>query len=673
MLKANLKPAVVFGVVLAIVPFLLRALGKEYCLTQLTMALYYSVVVLGLSLLMGHAGQISLGHGAFFAIGGYTSAILTTYDFSRFQPRAWCAWLQAAHGLQFRDDLYGGQMLTLSPWAAFPVAMLATALIAVLIGFPALRLKGHYLAMATLGFGLIIHKLILGSSLAGAADGVTGVPEWRLGSLAITGKSSARVQNYYIACGLVLAGLLLLTNLVRSRFGRALQAIHERETAANAMGINTAAYKLKTFVLSSLLAAIAGVFLTHYSGGIGPSEAGTLKSVRYVALAAAGGMDNLLGVTAVSTLINYLSLRGWFGSYDNAVFGVLLILIVSLAPEGPLKPLGLALRRLIAAPFLAAGIGRRKPVCAVAGVAADLSARAAADDERAFSNVARETPDDSTPSNDSGEGEPPRELLTVSRLSRRFGGLLAVNDVSFQVATGHIHAVIGPNGAGKTTLFNIVSGVLKSDAGTVTFNNRIITGRRPFQIAQAGVSRTFQNPSLFLRMSVLENVMVGRHRKSHWDFGCCLCLPPQRREERHIREAALDQLAYVGLSQLASSPAGALAFGQLRMVELARALATEPELLLLDEPASGLNNKEKEDLAELLTRIRRAGVTLLLVEHDMSLVMQVSDRILVLHNGTVLAEGTPAEIQNNQSVISVYLGGDFQHAIAGQKPQVRLR
>jgi branched-chain amino acid transport system permease protein len=194
---------------------------------------------------------------------------------------------------------------------------------------------------------LIVHKIILGNALLGATDGISGVPAWRLGpGVTLTGKAPERVVNYYVACGLVLVLLVVLANLLRSRVGRALQAIHDRELATDAMGVNTAAYKLKAFIFSALLAAMAGVFLTHYSGSIGPSEAGALKSVRYVALAAAGGMASFWGVAVVSIVINYFSLRGWFGTYDHAVFGALLILIVSLAPEGPLKPLGAWLRRL---------------------------------------------------------------------------------------------------------------------------------------------------------------------------------------------------------------------------------------------------------------------------------------------------------------------------------------
>jgi branched-chain amino acid transport system permease protein len=342
-----LKPAIkrllpfgLFALALAAVPSILRATEAEYCLTQLTMALYYALVVMGLCLVMGYAGQVSLGHGAFFAIGGYTSAVLTTCNVAKFQSAAWSGWLKQVGVCVAKDDLFGNPIVTVSPWAAFLAAMVLTFVVANLIGYPALRLRGHYLAMATLGFGLIVNKMILGAAFTGAADGINGVPEWELGlGLTVSGKRALRVENYFIASGLVLLWLVLLRNLVHSRVGRALQAIHDRETAANAMGINTAVYKLKAFVLSALMAAMAGVFFTHYTAGIGPSEASAFKSVRYVALAAAGGMSSLWGVTGMSTLLNYLSLRGLFGSYDNAVFGALLIGIVSLAPQGPLKPL----------------------------------------------------------------------------------------------------------------------------------------------------------------------------------------------------------------------------------------------------------------------------------------------------------------------------------------------
>ena len=253
-------------------------------------------------------------------------------------------------------------------------------------------------------------------------------------------------------------------------------------------------------------------------------------------------------------------------------------------------------------------------------------------------------------------------LLEVMNLRRSFGGLIALQQVSFAVHAGQIKAIIGPNGAGKTTLFNLICGLLKPDTGHITFRGQPLSGLEPYRVARAGLSRTFQNPSLFPRLSVLENVMVGRHSRTRRElFACALRWPGQAREERAIRQAALAQLEYVGLAHLAGCPAGALAFGQRRMVELGRALATEPEMLLLDEPASGLNTREKEDLGELIGKIRRRGITILLVEHDMSLVMGLSDEILVLHNGIPIAEGPPAMVQNDPNVIGVYLGGESQH------------
>jgi branched-chain amino acid transport system permease protein len=342
--KRNLLPVIAFAAAVPSLHLLLRAAGTEYGLTQLTMAAYYAIVVVGLGLLIGYAGQVSLAHGAFFAIGGYTSAVLTTHDFSKWQAQL--RWLQDAHIMVAREDLYGTQMLTVTPWAAFVMAMVVVLLAGSLIGYPALRLRGHYLAMATLGFGLIVARLLMGTNLTGAADGISGVPEWKLApGFVVSGKIAVRTQNYYLACALLLVVLVLLRNTVQSRIGRALKSIHDGEKAANAMGINTAAYKLKAFLISAALAAGAGVFFTHYTGGIGPSEAGALKSLRYVALAAAGGMSNLWRVAIVSMVLNYASLRGWFGSYDNAVFGILLILIIAVAPTGPLQPAAAWLRR----------------------------------------------------------------------------------------------------------------------------------------------------------------------------------------------------------------------------------------------------------------------------------------------------------------------------------------
>jgi len=296
-------PVLLLLVFVVMVQVGLSALKLEFYMTQLTMTAYYTLVALGVCLLMGYAGQVSLGHGGFFAIGGYSAGVLATIGFAA--------------------------------WASLPAAILVTGLVALLIGIPVLRLRGHYLAMATLAFGIIVLRVLLGTHLFGGADGLSDIPAFRLfAGLAITGRKALRAQNYYVAWGLVLVGLLGGINLVHSRAGRALRAIHGNEDAAAAMGVDVARFKLATFVLSALYAGVGGACLAFFNGGIGPGEAGIMKSVRYVALVAAGGMGSLWGTLAVSTVLTFLSLRGAFGVYDDAVFGAILVGIMLFAPQG---------------------------------------------------------------------------------------------------------------------------------------------------------------------------------------------------------------------------------------------------------------------------------------------------------------------------------------------------
>ncbi|MBU1985890.1 MAG: branched-chain amino acid ABC transporter permease [Proteobacteria bacterium] len=324
----------ILGVVV-LIQLLTTWMGTQFYLTQMTMAAYYSLLIIGLCVLMGYAGQISLGHAGFFAIGGYLSAALTTRNLMPCREEWLVRFLDACGLLQSGKDMYGADLLVVWPWAAALFAVLMAALIAVLIGIPVLKLKGHYLAMATLGFGIIIYRLVLATPWFGEADGISGVPPFELlPGLVVRGDASGRVQNYYIAWGMLIFGLFLLLNLMHSRIGRALRAIHGSEDAADAMGVNISRFKLQTFVLSAVFAAIAGILLTHFNGGIGPSEAGVMKSVRYVAIVAVGGMAHLWGAMIMGVLLNFLSLRGVFGSYDDAVFGLILILIMLFAPNG---------------------------------------------------------------------------------------------------------------------------------------------------------------------------------------------------------------------------------------------------------------------------------------------------------------------------------------------------
>jgi branched-chain amino acid transport system permease protein len=312
-----------------------QAAGAVYYLTQVTMAAFYCLVSIGLCLLMGYAGQISLGQAGFFAIGGYVSAVLTTLKLDSAAPAS--RFLARLGILAERADLYDNVLLGVSPWAALLGAVLATGLVALLIGLPVIRLKGHYLAMATLGFGLIVFRVVLGTRLLGEADGIGGVPALPLFGLEVTGGRAHRVESYYVAWALVLAALLLTVNLIHSRVGRALRSMHGGEEAANALGVDTARYKLAVFVAGAVFAGVAGAFLTHYNGGIGPSEASSMKSVRYVAIVAVGGMDNLWGTLLAGAVLNFISLRGYLGSYDDAFFAAILIAAMLFFPDGLLR------------------------------------------------------------------------------------------------------------------------------------------------------------------------------------------------------------------------------------------------------------------------------------------------------------------------------------------------
>jgi branched-chain amino acid transport system permease protein len=324
------------------------ATHKLFYLTQLTMAAYSVLVVLGLCLLMGYAGQASMGQAGFFAIGGYIAGFLTTSDFGVRREDAWFSLLEGAHLLVAG----AGGASHLHPGAAALTAIALAGAVAWAVAGPVFRLRGHYLAMATLGVGIIVHRVFLGSAWFGGADGISNVPPLPLfPGFAVSGRAATRVANYYFAWGVALLALWLLTNLIGARVGRALRAIHGSENAASAVGIPIAAYKTRTFVLAAVLAALAGVLATHYNGGIGPSEASVMKSVRYVAIVAVGGMANLRGTLVMGALLSFLSLRGYFGTLDDLVFGGILLVMMLFAPEGLIgaglvRRLGAALGRL---------------------------------------------------------------------------------------------------------------------------------------------------------------------------------------------------------------------------------------------------------------------------------------------------------------------------------------
>ena len=334
----KLLPFALLLVVIIAIQLLTAWTDTRYYLTQMTMSAYYALLIIGLCVVMGYAGQISIGHAGFFAIGGYLSAALTTRNLIAYKDTVLIKMLDGLGLIIAGEDIYGEALMVVTPWAACFTAVLAAAIIALALGVPVLKLKGHYLAMATLGFGIIIYRIVLASAYFGEADGISEVPPFELlPGLAVSGDFGARVSNYYIAWGLLIIGMLLMKNLIDSRVGRALRAIHGSEEAAESVGVDTARFKLKVFVISAVFAALTGVFLTHYNGGIGPSEASVMKSVRYVAIVAVGGMAHLWGALVMGVGLNFLSMRGVFGSYDDAVFGVILIVIMLFAPNGILS------------------------------------------------------------------------------------------------------------------------------------------------------------------------------------------------------------------------------------------------------------------------------------------------------------------------------------------------
>jgi branched-chain amino acid transport system permease protein len=329
------RPVAVAAAAVVLIQLITLIMEKGFYLTQLTMSAYYVLASLGLCLVMGYAGQISLGQAGFFALGGYTTAFLTTRDLTGLAGTAFFTVLQGLGLVIPEETLYGGSVIHLSPWVSLAAALILAAAAAWLLGVPVLRLRGHYLAMATMGFGLIVYRLVLGTRLFGEADGLVNVPGFTLlPGLKVSGDMSGRIVNYYLAWLVVLLVLVLLINLINSRVGRALRSLHGGEEAASAMGVDTARYKVKVFVIGAVLSALAGFLMTHYNGGIGPSEAGVTKSVRYVAIVAVGGMANLWGTLIVGTVLNFLSLRGVFGHYDEAVFGLVLVVMMMFLPGG---------------------------------------------------------------------------------------------------------------------------------------------------------------------------------------------------------------------------------------------------------------------------------------------------------------------------------------------------
>ncbi len=507
-----------------------------------------------------------------------------------------------------------------SPWLTVWVGLAFTFGAALLLGWITLRMSGHFLPLATIAWGLSLYYLLGNIDALGKYDGLLGIPALSFFGVTLnTGRSF-----YFLLWLIVLLAAFGAMRLLDSRTGRALRAVKGGTTMAEAMGVNTFRLKVTAFVLAALLASVSGWLFAHFQRTVNPSPFGLNKGIEYLFMAVVGGVGHVWGAIVGSTVVKVLEeqLQDWLpklfgnsGNYEVIVFGILLILVLQYARDG--------IWAFVEARF-------PKPQRAVDwGNAEALPHRA----------------------------QPPRGevVLDVDKARKEFGGLVAVNDVSFQVRAGQILGLIGPNGAGKSTTFNLVTGVLPATRGKVTLRGQAIQSLPSREIAARGVARTFQHVKMIPTMTVLENVALGAHLRGSAGVASAVLRLDRNEEKRLLREAQ-KQLERIGMADRMHELAGNLALGPQRLMEIARALAADPMLLLLDEPAAGLRLKEKQALAAVLRQLRDEGMAILLVEHDMDLVMGLVDRVVVMEFGTKLIEGTPEEVQASPAVRAAYLG-----------------
>jgi branched-chain amino acid transport system permease protein len=578
----------------------------------------FCLTIIGLDLLSGIAGQVSLGQAGFMAIGGYMTAVLTTH----YQVPTLLALLAGC----------GGSVLA-----------------AVVLGLVCGRLRGMYLAITTLAFGILIEGLANGLSITGGPSGIGGIPPLTVGSFQFNTDNSF----FYLIWIVVGVALVLSVNLVRSNRGRILRAMHGDQVGARSLGLRVTRAKVVVFAISACLASIAGSLYADYFRYLSPDQVGSAESLQLITMLVIGGMGTLFGPLIGVALLTYLPIAFQpLANYSMLVTGVLLVAFLRYLPAGLW---GGALE--IATRGLARWSRRGQPAVPAVTTATAGTASAAATESPPGETPAAGEPAPEAPAQPGPAEEEAPAVLQLQGLSKSFGGVAAVSDVTFEVPAGSLTALIGPNGAGKSTLFNLITNLYQPDSGEVRLHGRPLGRLAPERITSLGLFRTFQTARVFPQLSVLDNVLVGAYRLGRAGYlAQALRLPHSLREERMLEARARRLLDIIGLAGRADERAAVLPLAAQKYLELARSLMSEPSVVLYDEPGAGMNDAETEELGTILRAIRDTGHTVLVVEHNMSLVMGVCDHVVVMDAGRVIAAGPPRAVRSDPEVIRAYFG-----------------